>query len=336
MKKLGFAAIVALAMLPSLVQAQPTPITACQTTITNPGSYVLTGNLQNPNNNASCITVQAYQVTIDMAGFSIRGLGARAGIYSVQPFLTVKNGTIRFFGTGVQANVQGVKLDGVRVYASHSTGAVLGDDAQVTDSQFITNGGDGLDVGANAVIERCTFDHNSIYGMFALGVGAMVRESTAANNTSHGIVVDAGATVVSCTAQSNGNTGFIDIAGVNGGTAFMYNSSFSNTIYGFATENSSVIGNVAKDNGSDGFNDSGRSTLQSNVSTANAGNGFFVSNGATLTSNTSTGNGTGGTGWGFNVICPSNVIGNTAFGNATGSETESGSPACQKVTNLFP
>src|SRR3712207_5840058 len=80
----------------SLEQIEPrTPISALPITITQPGSYYLTGNLTG----ADGIRVSASNVTIDLNGFTIQGTGGATsvGIYrtTTQTNITVKNGTVR-------------------------------------------------------------------------------------------------------------------------------------------------------------------------------------------------------------------------------------------------
>src|SRR5262245_26996405 len=58
------------------VDAQPTRITKCQT-ISEAGSYMLANNLIAAGN---CLVIAEDFVTIDLAGFSIRGNGTGTGI----------------------------------------------------------------------------------------------------------------------------------------------------------------------------------------------------------------------------------------------------------------
>lgn len=108
--------VIMIAVVPCLAYAQPTPISACGITITTSGSYVVTANLTN-STTSPCITVKAYPVSIDLAGFTIKSSnGKSSGIYGAQNYLSVSNGTIRYFHIGINApGDNGVKLDKVRV-----------------------------------------------------------------------------------------------------------------------------------------------------------------------------------------------------------------------------
>src|SRR5580704_10180329 len=99
---IGWAAVFAIA-LASVNAEAATPITHCQAPpIVIPGSYVVTANLTNPNNAAPCITVKALLVTINLGGYLLTGKGAQVGILGAN-FLTVTNGSIEAFSTGISA-----------------------------------------------------------------------------------------------------------------------------------------------------------------------------------------------------------------------------------------
>src|SRR5262245_58960605 len=108
--------------------AAATPISACGTTISAPGSYVLTSNLSSPNNN-NCITVAANGVTIDFSGFVIDGAGGGAGVTddgADRKSIVVRNGTIRGKGAGggIILLSRDVVVDGM-ILAGNREGVVL-------------------------------------------------------------------------------------------------------------------------------------------------------------------------------------------------------------------
>ena len=91
----------------TLDQVEPrVPIESLPFTITQPGSYYLTGDLATAGNG---IIVNASDVTIDLMGFTITGSDPNqfSGIEQVLAFnnknLTVRNGTVRNFDDGVVA-----------------------------------------------------------------------------------------------------------------------------------------------------------------------------------------------------------------------------------------
>src|SRR5215469_7030816 len=78
-------------------------------TITQPGSYKLTSNLTMPtgSTNTDCIDIAADDVLLDLNGFAILGAPSCNGVTSVQSNgvthknITVKNGSVSGFGTGI-------------------------------------------------------------------------------------------------------------------------------------------------------------------------------------------------------------------------------------------
>jgi hypothetical protein len=75
-----------------------TRITSLPYTIDKPGFYYLTGNLTYPNSENG-ITVNAWDVTIDLMGFCLSGSGDK-GIVTTQPNVEVRNGTLSGWQTG--------------------------------------------------------------------------------------------------------------------------------------------------------------------------------------------------------------------------------------------
>jgi hypothetical protein len=164
-------------------------------TITQPGSYVLSGNLTVPDALTDAIVIGASHVTIDLNGFAILGPvdcsggldpcagapvgGARGGggiITSGTQFnITVRNGTI-----------QGMGRDGV---------ALLGDSHMVEDMHLRSNAGAGVDIRASAdlggsIVRNCSAQRNGNRGIY-LTIGS-VTHSVASVNAEEGIRVDSG------------------------------------------------------------------------------------------------------------------------------------------------
>jgi hypothetical protein len=81
--------------------------------ITQPGSYILTGNLMVSAAGTNAINVLAAPVTIDLNGFSIVGVDnlVPTAIRDNVGQLTVKNGVIQNFGTGINSVGPDVVLD---------------------------------------------------------------------------------------------------------------------------------------------------------------------------------------------------------------------------------
>ncbi len=138
-------------------------------TISAPGSYRLTGNLNNVPSGSDGIDVTADNVTIDLNGFAIIGQsGSGNGISSSNNQVTVRNGSV--IGMG-------------------GNGIALGNNATVADVQAIGNGGNGIVVGDGSVVQHNTASSNKSVGISITGSGGSVIQNTMMNNTSYGLKV---------------------------------------------------------------------------------------------------------------------------------------------------
>ena len=305
---IGLAGVFSMALACARAEAA-TPIAHCQApAIVTPGSYVVTANLTNPNNAAPCITVKALLVTINLGGYVLIGKGAQVGILGSN-FLTVTNGAIEAFATGISATGSNAVLSNVRIIRSTGDGANLGNNARVTGSDFILNGsprggGNGLGLGSNAVVSNCVFANNGVFGMGAED-GATVTGSTSSSNGSHGFGM-ALATMIANTASDNGGSGFV----AGPGSVFKGNAATGNTTGAYDVTQSVLIGNSAYGNPGVGFSDGKWSTFQDNTANFNGSAGFVTNGQSTFIGNTSSNNAAG-----FNVACPTNLVGNTSQSN---------------------
>lgn len=188
----------------TLTQIQPrTPISTYPTTITSPGSYYLTGNL-NPFA-STAIIIQASDVTVDLNGFNI--LQGDTGIYvsnGVQN-ATIRNGSLRAQGTyGIFApNVSGLTLEHLRVAGVTSgVGATVSSNAVVEDCIFENNAGDGLRTSEGARVFNITSVSNQGVGILT-GHHSVIRNCVVANNTSYGIDAGYSCVISDCAARNN-------------------------------------------------------------------------------------------------------------------------------------
>ena len=174
-------------------------------TISDPGSYVLTGDLVQSDADTYVIQVTSDHVTINLNGFSIRGSnvnevtltnnyvsdvscgtsGTGGGIRSDNLFTRVRNGTI----TGTVGS--GVRLD------NHSTAS----DLIIQDSC-----GRGLEVGYHALIRDVMAIKNSSYGIYAWD-RSIVESCTVSENGATGIYANRDSVVRHCTSYRNRGAG---------------------------------------------------------------------------------------------------------------------------------
>jgi parallel beta-helix repeat protein len=201
-------------------------------TIGGRGTFRLTGNLAVPAS-TNAINVTAPSVTIDLNGFSINGPGSTSatpiGINAAgRKDVTVENGTVTGFGTGVEVGQFGI------VRNAHA-------DAN----------GDGINGDTNTVIESCTVN-NSLdtagVALFCFGV-CVVSGNTVNGNADVGIKCSSNGCVI------KGNTADANTTGILcGGTGCLItgNTAINNVGDGIsAAKTTGYLGNVVTGNGTD-------------------------------------------------------------------------------------
>lgn len=157
-------------------------------TIDEPGSYVLTGNITAvPDQHA--IIIASDNVTLDLNGFALTGLpdalSAIADDDTDRTNITIINGTITGWGA------HGIALDDA-------------DNARITGTTASDNGGTGIALGNNAIVERCTASNNADGIAIDSGV---IRDCLANANAQNGLSVASRGTVTRCNATANGISG---------------------------------------------------------------------------------------------------------------------------------
>lgn len=262
----------------TLQQVEPrTPISSLPFTISTPGSYYLTGNLDFTAPAGDAIVIAANDVTLDLGGFalfsSVQVTGAAVSIVAPARNVTVRNGqiagktvvtvtgtfpnrqwsaTLGGFARGVSA--VGVGVEHVRLQDLVVTGCRL------TGIELFSVGG---------IVERCSADGNGGGGFFA--PRSAVIASTARRNRLTGFNTALGR-LQSCGAYENGGGGF-----------FGNQASFENCVaadngeIGFAGDGAAHAGSVAQRNQLAGFSGDGLS-LANCTSRENGGAGFALAN----------------------------------------------------------
>lgn len=257
-------------------------------TLSQPGSYRLTGNLVQPDPNTDVIVIQANAVTLDLGGFAITGsvtcsgvptacVPAFAGGRAIQDAggftrTTVRNGEITGTGQGMVLG-QGCHVEGVRISETSTVPlSCSGGAAVVREVQVVRTGGTGIAL-TGGVVERSAATLNSGNGIQLTGAGTVqgcvadangsgivlsapgaVADSTASNNVLDGINASSGSTITGATVSNNGQDG------IDGGSGV------------------TVTGCTATTNGSDGFELSSDSTLGGSTARNNTGFGLLAGN----------------------------------------------------------
>ena len=176
------------------------------------GSYILTSNLTN-SKSTDAIDVTEAQVTIDLNGFEILGPGSSvtmvtginaSGLIDV----TVENGAVSEFGTGVNVGSYGIVKS---LHADYN--------------------GNGISVGNGTVVEGCTANHstNGVSGASGIlcSAGCTISGNTVTGNASDGIVCNGFGCLISGNSAS-ANTG-IGIVCTGSGCLISGNTILNNT-----------------------------------------------------------------------------------------------------------
>jgi hypothetical protein len=142
------------------------PINNC-TTISQPGSYVVTNNIFATTSNlnfvsisgqAGCIVVTSNFVTLDLGGFIIvaSGLGSTSatGVIGVGNGIHVRSGTVaKFTYRGVWLNGYGNTVEHIGAFSNGADGIVLfRPGGRVVANTAVFNGGNGVSVSCPAVV----------------------------------------------------------------------------------------------------------------------------------------------------------------------------------------
>lgn len=194
----------------TLDQVEPrTPISAVPYTITEPGSYYLTGNMTMVAQ-GNAITIDADNVTLDLNGFTLDGAGIGDSAVSVAPenpphaAVIVRNGSARgwnSYSISMTPLSSGV-LEDVTAIGNNFSGMYL---YNVRASRCVSESNNGVGIyAAYSSLDGCTAARNSDDGIVAnLTTLDNVRAEA---NTGHGIRTNGGA-ISGCTAILNGASG---------------------------------------------------------------------------------------------------------------------------------
>ena len=213
-------------------QAKVLATTGFPYTISVSGSYRLTGNLTVPAS-TNGINVTAGNVTIDLNGFSIVGPGTTSatpiGIDANAFLVTVENGIVTGFGTGVDVGSGGIVRN---IHADANFNGIETSNNGVVTGCTANNGntgGTGIECEATCTISGNTANGDSAGGITCgapgSGIGCVISGNTV---TKDGVGIH-------CTGQGcliSGNTVAVNNTGmeaVDGTTLYAGNVLYNNT-----------------------------------------------------------------------------------------------------------
>jgi hypothetical protein len=202
---LGFWALVlfGIGAAASAQAAPPTPISACPYTITAPGNYAVTRDLQA---SGDCITIAADSVAIDLQGHTITGGGSGVGIARGGIGLIIANGTVRKFDDGISPGSRFTTIANMTVRDNTGDGINIGGFSAVVDTVASWNGLVGITIGDVSFVSGVQADHNAGRGMVLQF--ATIANSEASDNGDIGIWALA-SSVAATTAKRNASDGFM-------------------------------------------------------------------------------------------------------------------------------
>jgi hypothetical protein len=155
--------------------------------ITGPGSYLLTSDLPVVGTGPAIVSaIGVRDVTIDLNGFTISGMGSDNGIQLFDgDNWEIRNGTIKGFNNGIQQGTisTGHRVIGVRVTGNANAGIFIanGEGHLVRDCTATGNGGIGIGLASRSRVVGNTVSNNTGAGM-SLGTGTGYGGNVVNNN----------------------------------------------------------------------------------------------------------------------------------------------------------
>jgi parallel beta-helix repeat protein len=181
------------------------PISSLPFTITQSGSYYLTGNLSLAAPDQNGIEVDANDVTIDLMGYSLIGAGGIEGIsIEGKSNVEIRNGTVAYWeDNGIyEKGGTGHRIINVRLVWNSGSGIFLSGVAHtVTNCTAMQNTGYGI-----AVADASILDHNLAFGNYIgiySGSGCTITNNSSQANWAAGMEIQSGCTVTGNTLDNN-------------------------------------------------------------------------------------------------------------------------------------
>lgn len=295
--------------------------------ISQPGSYCLGSNTVGESGKNG-IRIDADNVTLDLAGFAVLGVGGSLNGILINNHLhiAIRNGSISGWGSAGLEGTAGAlaRIDDLRADVNVGNGIVINSGSQVNNCIAFQNGGVGIVASNNVLVTGCVSSFNGGHG-FGLGTACTIKSCLSFGNTGSGISTGGVnyLTVIDCNANANTGGGIAVLA-----RAFITSSTAEgNGIVGISVGASSTVSNChASGNTGDGIVAVTGSAVTGCTASANTGDGIQVDNLSRLEGNTCEGNGVeAADGAGIHVTGRANRIdGNTATRNDRGIDVDGG------------
>jgi len=191
--------------------------------ITQPGSYRLTGDLTVPDGNTTAISIPVTAgVSLDLGGFAIRGPnlvndspacsagGTGYGIVSDANPTVVRNGSVIGMGS-----------EGIRIG---------GGDSRIEAVRVVHNCGAGVHCLAGGALIVESQAHRNRFQGFLLGEATIVKDSVAYDNMGDGISLFEGGSVLGCVVGRNRGVGITAPGSTNAASGIGHTTFYGNSL----------------------------------------------------------------------------------------------------------
>jgi hypothetical protein len=171
-------------------------------TITQPGSYRLTGNLSvDQNTTAILIPGSTQRVSLDLGGFAIEGPNACSGAPGASVTCTYQTSA-----AGIDADAAGsVTVRNGRIAGMGGRGVILGVDGLIEDIEVASNGVGGALANPRGSVRRVRAVSNALYGIAA----RVVSDSEARLNQTGIALLEGTGAVSGCVLEQNADNGIV-------------------------------------------------------------------------------------------------------------------------------
>ena len=232
-----------------------------QITISQPGSYYLTGNLD-INSSVYGIRIQASGVSLDLMGYAIRYTGAESALDAIEisaSNVTIQNGHILStttndgssfitggfdFGVWASNTYQTISVKNLSIQGVRGNGiSIQGSSSLIENCQIRNAGSNGIS-GPQAIVRNCTVQTCGSFGISAHTViDCRVNQSAAVGINAF--------IVANSSAVSTGNTGIAAVRTVSGSHG--ESTSTTTTSHGISASTGTVTGSTGISSGGHGI-----------------------------------------------------------------------------------
>ena len=156
--------------------------------IFNPGSYVLVGDVT-MQADVTCIIIKANDVTLDLNGHTITGLGSAASFQlgiAGRHRNHIRNGRITGFGFNGIELWDEARVEGVSVEGNGHSGVFVKNNSSLVRITSLHNGRYGIETGTGALVQDCIVEGNNLLGDCGgiyVNDGSLVKGCVCHNNS---------------------------------------------------------------------------------------------------------------------------------------------------------